>query len=71
MKVALQTVWDELPQQNQQDGGELYQALDCLRGCHWRCSNSVHVGVARGGAVGASAPPRAVKIFRRNLQGNV
>ena len=45
-KVALQTVWEELPQQHQQDGGELYQALDCLRrGCQWWCSNSVRLQV--------------------------
>jgi len=35
MKVALQTIWEELSQQHQQDGGNLYQALACLRDCQW------------------------------------
>jgi len=33
MKVALQTIWEELSQQHQQDGGNVYQALACLRDC--------------------------------------
>jgi len=32
LKAALQTIWKELPQE-QQGGGELHQALDCLHGC--------------------------------------
>jgi len=39
LKVAPQIVWEKLPQEhNQQDGGELHRALDCLavRGCRWR-----------------------------------
>jgi len=33
LKVALQTIWEELPQEHQQGGGELHQALDCQHGC--------------------------------------
>jgi len=34
LKVALQAIWKELPQEHvQQGGGELYQVFDCLRGC--------------------------------------
>jgi len=35
----LQTIWKELPKTQQQGGGELHQAFDCLHGCgrgrHW------------------------------------
>ena len=34
LKVALQTIWEGLPQNHmQQGGGKLYQALDSLRSC--------------------------------------
>jgi len=37
LKVALQTIWEELPQEhiNKAVANRLHQAVDCLRGCQW------------------------------------
>ena len=34
LKVALQTVWEELPQEHE-GGGKFHQALNCLHVCQW------------------------------------
>jgi len=61
LKVALQTIWEELPQEHgaprtrQQGGGELQQVLNCLHGCgcqRWSLQAFKHLSVSKS----ASSP---------------
>jgi len=43
LKVALQTIWEELPQEhiNKAVANFIKQALECLHGCGCQCSHLV------------------------------
>jgi len=56
LKVALQTIWEELLQEHQQGGGKLHQTLNCLRGGRWRSFQASAVRVHFQVCIVMSAP---------------